>query len=431
MKLWEKGVNTAKAVEQFTVGKDRELDHRLAKYDIHGSLAHAQMLHNIGILSGEEMANIEAVLKDLLKQVDSEQLEIEEDFEDIHSKVEYELTKRLGETGKKIHTARSRNDQVMTDIHLYLKDEVVGIKQRIRELFDRLLQLSNQYSHVIMPGYTHLQIAMPSSFGLWFAAYAEALIDDVLMLNAVYHVVDQNPLGSAAGYGSSFPISRQMTTGMLGFKDLKYNSMASQLCRGKSEMLMAMGMASAANTLNKFAMDVCLFMSQNFAFITFPDELTTGSSIMPHKKNPDVFELVRARCNHLQSLPNQIMLITSNLTSGYHRDFQLLKEVLMPALDSLKECLEITAYMLVHIKVNTEAASDEKYDYMYSVEAVNAFVQKGMSFREAYRKVADQIANGTYKPPKKLKHSHEGSIGNLCNEAIRQKFERYYDCKSL
>jgi len=334
------------------------------------------------------------------------------------------LTEKLGEAGKKIHTARSRNDQVLVDLHLFAKDEIKKIKELIRSLFDRLITLSNKYKDVLIPGYTHLQVAMPSSFGMWFGAYAESLVDDVYLLNAAFQVADQNPLGSAAGYGSSFPVDRQQTTELMGFSTLKYNSVAAQMSRGKLERTMAFAMSSVASTLSKLAMDACLYMSQNFGFISFPDQLTTGSSIMPHKKNPDVFELVRARCNKVQALPTELMSITNNLPSGYHRDFQLLKESLLPAIESLKSCLFITEYMLQHIIITDQIINDPKYDYIFSVEAVNTLVKQGLSFRDAYRQVGKDIEEGTYKPERDLEHTHIGSIGNLANDKIQEKMER-------
>ena len=423
MKLWDKGYTIEKAVEAFTVGNDRELDLHLAKYDVQGSLAHAQMLHHINLLSDDELSGIERELKAILEQIEKGSFSIEAEFEDVHSKVEHILTQKLGEAGKKIHTARSRNDQVLVDLHLFAKGELEEVKALVKQLFDRLILLSEEHQSVLLPGYTHLQVAMPSSFGLWFGAYAEALIDDVHLLNAAYKIADQNPLGSAAGYGSSFPINRTFTTEKLGFSTLKYNSVAAQMSRGKLEKSISFGLASVAGTLSKLAMDVCLYMSQNFGFITFPDHLTTGSSIMPHKKNPDVFELVRAKCNKIQALPTELIMITNNLPSGYHRDLQILKESLFSAIFTLKSCLQITEFMLLHIRINEKAIEDPKYDYLYSVEAVNHEVINGLSFREAYQKVGKSIAEGDYKPNKQINHTHEGSIGNLCNKEIKRKME--------
>lgn len=421
MKLWDKGYTIEKKIETFTVGNDRELDLHLAKYDALGSLAHAQMLKEIGLLSAEELEGIEKEISLILNQIVEGSFEIEAHFEDVHSKIEHLLTEKLGEAGKKIHTARSRNDQVLVDLHLFARDEIQEIKGLISKLFDRLIALSEQHKDVLLPGYTHFQVAMPSSFGLWFGAYAESLIDDIHLLNAAFKIADQNPLGSAAGYGSSFPINRTSTTEKMGFSTLKYNSVAAQMSRGKLEKSMSFGLASAAGTLSKLAMDVCLYMSQNFGFITFPDHLTTGSSIMPHKKNPDVFELVRAKCNKIQALPTELIMITNNLPSGYHRDFQILKESLFSALFTLKSCLEISEYMLQHIIINEKAIDDPKYDYLYTVESVNKEVIAGLPFREAYQKVGQAVQSGAYAPDKEVKHTHEGSIGNLCNEEIKGK----------
>ena len=426
MKLWNKGYTIDNAVERFTVGNDRVLDLALAKYDVIGSIAHAKMLQQIGILTQEEKDALIQELENILESINSNEFTIEEGFEDVHSKVEFLLTEKLGDIGKKIHTGRSRNDQVLVDLHLYMKAELAEIKEGISSLFTQLIELSNKYKENLLPGYTHLQVAMPSSFGLWFGAYAESLIDDLYMLHAAYKIVDQNPLGSAAGYGSSMPLNRTFTTKELGFNDLKYNVVAAQMSRGKVEKSMSFALSSVAGTLAKFAMDVCLYMSQNFGFISFPKELTTGSSIMPHKKNPDVFELVRAKCNKIQALPNELILITNNLPSGYHRDFQLLKEAFMPAIESLKDCLQITTFMLQYIEVKTDFMKDEKYDYLYSVEAVNDLVLSGMSFRDAYIQVGKQIEEGDFSKNYELNHTHEGSIGNLCNDEIVQKFDKLY-----
>lgn len=423
MKLWDKGIAAEDIVEKFTVGNDRTLDLKLAKYDILGSLAHGKMLSETGFMTKEEFNQVETELKVLLSQVESGWFEIEENFEDVHSKVEYVLTEKLGEAGKKIHTARSRNDQVLVDLHLYFKDEIRGLKQLVKKLFDRLIVLSEANKEKIMPGYTHMQVAMPSSFGLWFAAFAESLIDDVIMLNAAFQIADQNPLGSAAGYGSSFGIDRQSTTDKLNFTTLKFNAVAAQMSRGKIEKTMAVAMASVGSTLSKLAMDTCLYMGQNFGFITFPEQLTTGSSIMPHKKNPDVWELIRARCNKLQNLPNEIALITTNLPVGYHRDYQLLKEAAFPAIESLMGCLKMAEYMLQYIEVNTDFLDAAIYDNLYTVEALNKLVQQGKSFREAYQEVGKQVREGTYKPDKELDHQHIGSLGNLYNDAIVKKME--------
>ncbi|MGD1960983.1 MAG: argininosuccinate lyase [Fulvivirga sp.] len=423
MKLWEKGINTEKIIEEFTVGNDRVLDLQLARFDVLGSIAHAKMLASVGLISKEELAGLDKELNHLLQAIESGDFEIEAGFEDVHSKVEYVLTEKLGEAGKKIHTARSRNDQVLVDLHLFVKDEIEQIRQLVKSLFDRLIALSNEHKDVLIPGYTHLQVAMPSSIGLWLGAYAESLIDDVYLLNAANKIADQNPLGSAAGYGSSFPIDRQQTTDLLGFSTLKYNSVAAQMSRGKLEKSLSFAMASIAGTLSKLAMDICLYMGQNFGFISFPDQLTTGSSIMPHKKNPDVFELVRAKCNKIQALPSEFMAITNNLPSGYHRDFQLLKESLLPSIESLKSCLTVSEYALSQLIVKEEVINDPKYDYLFSVEVVNELVTQGMSFRDAYKQVAEDIANGTYNPQKTVNHTHMGSIGNLGNGDIEEKME--------
>lgn len=426
MKLWEKGIATDKKIEQFTVSNDRELDTVLAKYDILGSIAHAKMLAETKLLSKEEANDLCITLNDLLLLIENENFIIEDNFEDIHSKIEYLLIEKLGDTGKKIHTARSRNDQVLVSIHLYLKDEIFTIKNLIKALFDLLIELAEKNKHVLLPGYTHLQVAMPSSFGLWFSAYAESLIDDVMMLNAALQIIDQNPLGSAAGYGSSFPINRTFTREALGFSTMKYNVVAAQMSRGKSEKTMAFAMSSVAGTLSKLAMDVCLYLSQNFDFIALPEHLTTGSSIMPHKKNPDIFELIRGKSNKIQSLPYELTLLTNNLPSGYHRDFQLLKEGLFPAIENLKSCLEMTHYAINDIKVKKNIFEDSKYKYSFTVDAINEMVVSGIPFRDAYKLVAKQIENGTFEIPETTNHTHEGSINNLCLEEIKKKMERTY-----
>lgn len=424
MKLWDKGYTTDNIVERFTVGKDRILDLKLAKYDIQGNEAHAKMLHKIGILTETELTELLDGLAKIQSTIVDGTFTIEEEFEDVHSKIEFELTKLIGETGKKIHTARSRNDQVLVDLHLYAKEEIQQIKTLTYTLFNTLLALSEQHQSVLMPGYTHLQVAMPSSFGLWFSSYAESLIDDMIMLNAAAQISDQNPLGSAAGYGTSFPIDRKMTTALLGFETMKYNVVAAQMSRGKLEKSIAFAMASVAGTLSKLSADVCLYMSQNFNFMGFPKELTTGSSIMPHKQNPDVFELLRAKSNKIQNLPAEIMMITNNLSSGYHRDFQLLKENLMEAIDVLKDNLEVCDFMLQHVQINKSILDNDMYDYLYSVEEVNKLVLEGMSFREAYQKLGKDILAGNYTPSKEVIHTHEGSIGNLCLDEIRAKMEK-------
>jgi argininosuccinate lyase len=424
MKLWDKGFSTDKKIDLFTVGNDRELDLVLAKYDVIGSLAHAKMLHKIGLLSKSEIIAIENELNNILETIKNGDFIIEDTFEDVHSKVEFLLTEKLGDTGKKIHTARSRNDQVLVDVHLYLKDELAEIKDLILEFFNTLMMLSDKNKNILLPGYTHFQVAMPSSFGMWFSAYAESLIDDVYFINAAYKVVDQNPLGSAAGYGSSFPIDREDTTKTMGFDTLKYNSVAAQMSRGKTEKSVAFGLSSLAGTLSKFAYDICLYMSQNFGFVSFPDELTTGSSIMPHKKNPDVFELIRAKCNKIQSLPYELTLITNNLPSGYHRDLQLLKEGLIPAIQSIKACLEMFTFSLARIKINKDILDDNKYDYLFTVEEVNALVQKGTPFRDAYKIVGAKVNEGKFIPNKKVNHRHIGSVGNLALDEIQNKMQK-------
>lgn len=424
MKLWDKGGTPDTQMDLFTVGNDRELDQILVKYDLIASRAHAEMLGRIGILTASETKALTEALDTLQAEVASGNFSIAPPFEDMHSKIEFELTERLGEAGKKIHTARSRNDQILVALQLYLKESITGFHHQIQALFDLLLGLAEQHKNVLLPGYTHLQVAMPSSFGLWFSAYAESLIDDVYMLQAAFRVADQNPLGSAAGYGSSFPIDRDFTTVQMGFNTQKYNVVAAQMGRGKVERLTAMAMASVAGTLAKMSMDICLYMSQNFGFISFPEELTTGSSIMPHKKNPDLFELVRAKCNIIQGLPNQLSLLTTNLPSGYHRDLQMTKPLLIPAVEELKSCLEITLSSLGRIQVNADILDDPKYDYLFSVDSMDSMIQKGISFRDAYREMAARIQSGTYKPEKQLRHTHKGSLGNLCLDEIRNKMNQ-------
>jgi argininosuccinate lyase len=426
MKLWDKGIPTDKKTDLFTVGNDRELDLVLAEYDVFGSIAHAKMLGKTGLLTSQEANDLVAALQDILVDIKNGAFTIEETFEDVHSKVEYLLIEKLGDTGKKIHVARSRNDQVLTDVHLYVKAELLTIKAQVKELFDLLITLSKQYQHILLPGYTHFQVAMPSSFGMWFSAYAESLIDDITMLNAALTVADQNPLGSAAGYGSSFPIDRTLTTKEMGFATLKYNSVAAQMSRGKTEKITAFAMASVAGTLSKLAMDICLYLSQNFNFISLPQHLTTGSSIMPHKKNPDIFELIRGKCNKIQALPYELTLITNNLPSGYHREFQLLKEGLFPAFQTLKSCLEMAVYSINEIKVNEHILDDKKYDYLFTVDALNELVTAGVPFRDAYKIVGEQVDNGTFTSPKATKHTHEGSINNLCLDEIVAKMEAAY-----
>ncbi|WKB82327.1 argininosuccinate lyase [Cellulophaga lytica] len=421
MKLWDKGFSTDKKIDHFTVGNDRELDLLLAKYDVIASKAHAKMLGKIGLITAQEAENLVKELSAIAKTIEEGSFVIEDSFEDMHSKIEFVLTEKLGDTGKKIHTARSRNDQVLVAMHLYLKDELQEIKSEVKVLFNLLLNLANKYKNVLLPGYTHLQIAMPSSFGLWFSAYAESLIDDLYFVDAAYKIADQNPLGSAAGYGSSFPIDRDFTTKEMGFATQKYNVVAAQMGRGKVEKAAAFGISNVAATLSKMAMDICLYMSQNFNFISFPDELTTGSSIMPHKKNPDVFELIRGKCNKLQAIPNQLILITNNLPSGYHRDLQLVKEVIIPAIQDIKACLEILTFSLKEVRVNEAILEDPKYDYLFSVDTLNELVLSGIPFRDAYKKMGKEINEGTFSPKKDIKHTHQGSLGNLCLQEIRNK----------
>ncbi len=424
MKLWDKGLPKDKKIDMFTVGNDRQLDLVIAKYDVKATLAHAKMLHKIELISEKEISEIDRELHNLSQQIEAGTFVIEDQFEDVHSKIEFELTKRIGDAGKRIHTARSRNDQVLVAMHLYLKDELLQIKSQVKELSQNLLASAQRYKDVLLPGYTHLQIAMPSSFGLWFSAYAESFVDDLYFVNAAIKVVNQNPLGSAAGYGSSFPIDREFTTNELDFDALKYNVVAAQMSRGKSEKSTAFAMSSVAGTLSKLAMDVCLYMSQNFDFMSIPSEFTTGSSIMPHKKNPDVFELIRGKCNKIQALPYELTLLTNNLPSGYHRDLQLLKEGIVPAIQDLKASLEMAIYALKNVKVNENILKDDKYDYLFSVDTLNELVMQGMSFRDAYVKIGLDIENGNYKPKKNTEHSHIGSINNLCLKEIEEKLKR-------
>lgn len=422
MKIWQKDINVDSFVETFTVGNDREMDMQLAAADVLGSLAHTKMLNSIGLLPDEDLDLVQQELKHIYKAIAEKQFVIEDTVEDVHSQVEMLLTQRVGEAGKKIHSGRSRNDQVLVDLKLYFRSEIQHLVGQVEALFTKLLDLSEQHKSVLIPGYTHLQIAMPSSFGLWFGAYAESLVDDLELVKAAWKVCNKNPLGSAAGYGSSFPLNRTMTTNLLGFDDLNYNVVYAQMGRGKTERILAQAMSAVAATLAKFAMDVCLFINQNFGFISFPAHLTTGSSIMPHKKNPDVFELIRSRCNKIQALPNEIALMTTNLPSGYHRDLQLLKENLFPAFQSLSDCLQIATFMLSHISVKNDVLNDPKYDYLFSVEVVNNEVLQGIPFREAYRNIGLAIEQGTFQPSKEVHHTHEGSIGNLCNDEIARMF---------
>jgi argininosuccinate lyase len=418
MKIWQKNIDVNKDIETFTVGKDRELDLEMAAFDVLGSLAHVEMLESIGLLTAEELSSIQKELKNIYAEIEAGNFVIENTVEDVHSQVEWLLTQRIGEAGKKIHSGRSRNDQVLLDLKLFFRYRIEEMVGNTNALFQELISLSETHKDKLLPGYTHLQIAMPSSFGLWFGAYAESLVDDLELMLAAWKVSNKNPLGSAAGYGSSFPLNRTMTTNLLGFESLNYNVVYAQMGRGKTERILAQAMSSIAASLAKMAMDVCLFINQNFAFISFPDELTTGSSIMPHKKNPDVFELIRSRCNKIQALPNEIAMMTTNLPSGYHRDLQLLKENLFPAITSLNECLTMATYMLQNISIKSDILSDKKYAYLFSVEVVNDLALKGVPFREAYKIVGETIENGTFKPNTQVNHTHEGSIGNLCNEEI-------------
>jgi argininosuccinate lyase len=424
MKLWDKGFSIDKTIEAFTIGDDRVIDLHIAQYDLQASLAHAKMLTKIGILDHNELLQIEQVIQHLQSEVANETFKIEDDFEDVHSKIEFELTQRLGDAGKKIHTARSRNDQVLVALQLYYKDNLMVLQKQVGALFDTLLNLAKQHKSELLPGYTHLQVAMPSSFGLWFSAYAEALIDDVIMLQSAQKIVDQNPLGSAAGYGSSFPIDREMTTELLNFSDLKYNAVAAQMMRGKNEQIVASALGNLAFTLSKFAMDICLYMSQNFDFISFPDNLTTGSSIMPHKKNPDVFELIRGKCNNLQGLSSQIQMMTNNLPSGYHRDFQLLKSPMISAFETLKTVLSVFDYGLQQVEVKSVDLKDEKYKYLFTVDSINSLVQNGTSFREAYQAIGAQVQDGTYECETRHRHTHIGGIDNLALDKIKAKYPK-------
>ncbi len=417
-KLWDKGFDTNALVEDYTVGRDQVLDMRLAKYDVEGSMAHIRMLESIGLLTADELKVLLEGLQQIAAEIERGEFCIEPESEDIHSQVELLLTRRLGDVGKKIHSGRSRNDQVLVDLKLFLRDEMRQLAESVRSLFDRLQALSERYKTVLMPGYTHLQVAMPSSFGLWFGAYAETLVDDMRLVVAAYEIANQNPLGSAAGYGSSFPLNRTMTTQLLGFRTLHYNVVAAQMSRGKSERAAANAMAAVAATVGRMAMDLCLYMSQNFGFVKLPDHLTTGSSIMPHKKNPDVFELTRAKCNKIQSLPQQIMMIANNLPSGYFRDLQIIKEVFLPAFEELKDCLRMTAYIINRIKVNEHILDDDRYLYMFSVEEVNRLAAEGMPFRDANKKVGLDIEADNFTHNKQVHHTHAGSIGNLCNDCI-------------
>src|SRR5882724_4993782 len=422
MKLWQKDKDALKEVTDFTTGKDQEMDLYLARFDVLGSLAHIQMLESINLITKGELNLLSDELKKIYKEIEGGRFSIEPGVEDIHSQIELLLTKKLGDVGKKIHSGRSRNDQVLVDVKLFIRHELERLIGEIKSLFDLLISLSDQHKEKLLPGYTHMQLAMPSSFGLWFGAYAESLVDDVIILQSAYQIANKNPLGSAAGYGSSFPLNRKMTTGLLGFADLNYNVVYAQMGRGKTEKIVAAALSNVAATLAKLSMDVCLFLNQNFSFISFPDDVTTGSSIMSHKKNPDVFELIRAKCNSLQSLPNEIALLTTNLPSGYHRDLQLLKEKLFPAFSTLKDCLRMAGFMLSRIRVSDRILHDEKYKFLYSVEEVNKLVLSGIPFRDAYQKIGTDIEQGKFTPSKELHHTHEGSLGNLANDQIKRMF---------
>lgn len=420
MKIWQKNIDVNQFVENFTVGKDRELDLQMAKFDVLGSLAHTEMLETINLLTADELKTVQQELKNIYAEIEAGNFTIEDTVEDVHSQVEWLLTQRIGEAGKKIHSGRSRNDQVLVDLKLFFRACIEDMVNQTSTLFNQLIMLSNIHKDKLLPGYTHLQIAMPSSFGLWFGAYAESLADDMELMLAAWKITNKNPLGSAAGYGSSFPLNRTLTTKLLGFESLNYNVVYAQMGRGKTERILAQAMSAVAATLAKMAMDVCLFINQNFGFISFPPELTTGSSIMPHKKNPDVFELIRSRCNKIQALPNEIAMMITNLPSGYHRDLQLLKENLFPAITSLNECLEIATFMFQNITIKDDILKDKKYDYLFSVEVVNELALQGVPFREAYKIVGEQIESGTFAPSNQIHHTHEGSIGNLCNGQITE-----------
>jgi argininosuccinate lyase len=423
MKLWQKNTNVRKEIEQFTVGRDPEFDLQLAAFDVLGSLAHTRMLEQVGLLDKVDLDALQQEMKNIYRRIEAGDFEIEPGVEDVHSQVELELTRKLGEAGKKIHSGRSRNDQVLVDLKLYLRHELQELVGEVKALFDVLQEQSERHKEKLLPGYTHLQVAMPSSFGLWFGAYAESLVDDLLLLQAAYKVTDKNPLGSAAGYGSSFPLNRQMTTELLGFETMNYNVVYAQMGRGKTERIVSTAIASVAATLARMAMDLCLYMSQNFAFVSLPDHLTTGSSIMPHKKNPDVFEIMRGKCNKLQTLPTEISMLLINLPSGYHRELQLLKESLFPAFTELRDCLQMMAFMLPQLQIREQIMEEEKYKYAFSVDAVNAEVLAGMPFRDAYKVVGERIEQGTFTVPASVTHTHEGSIGNLCNKEIARLME--------
>lgn len=420
-KLWQKESTLDKKIEQFTVGQDRELDMYLAEFDVLGSIAHITMLKSIELLSVEEFEQIKKSLLQIYDEIKQNRFTIEEGVEDVHSQVEFLLTNRLGQVGKKTHSGRSRNDQVLLDIRLFLRSWIKDLVADVQDLFDLLIGLSERHKSVLLPGYTHMQVAMPSSFGLWFAAYAESLVDDLIQVQAAYKIVNKNPLGSAAGYGSSFPLNRKMTTELLGFDDLNYNSVYAQMGRGRTERVVSQALASIAETIGKMADDIILYMSQNFSFLSFPDTLTTGSSIMPHKKNPDVFEIMRARCNQIKALPNEIMLLTTNLSSGYHRDLQIVKERFIPSLFQIKDCLQILHYALSQVEVNETVLDDKRYENLFTVDAVNQLVLHGMPFRDAYLEIAQKVKDCQFKKPENIKHTHEGSINNLCNDQIKKQ----------
>ena len=425
-KLWEKSVHVTEEIDRFTVGHDRELDLYLAKYDVLGSMAHVTMLHSIGLIADEELPVLLRELRAIYQVAESGDFVIEDGIEDVHSQVELMLTRKLGDMGKKIHSGRSRNDQVLVDLKLFTRDKIREVAEAVRDLFAELQQQSERYKNVLMPGYTHLQVAMPSSFGLWFGAYAESLADDMLLLEAAYRMTNRNPLGSAAGYGSSFPLNRTMTTELLGFDSMDYNVVYAQMGRGKNERNVAFALAGIAGTVAKLAFDACMFNSQNFGFVRLPDECTTGSSIMPHKKNPDVFELIRARCNKLQALPTQVVMIMNNLPCGYFRDLQEIKEVFLPAFDQLLSCLRMATYIVARMRVNEHILDDARYDLMFSVEEVNRLASEGMPFRDAYKKVGLDIEAHQFTPNKEIHHTHEGSIGNLCNDRIAALMQATY-----
>lgn len=426
MKIWEKDIPLNKQVEQFTIGRDPEFDMDLAPFDALGSMAHATMLGEVGILTESEVKDLLSELKKILQDIEDQSFSIDPGMEDVHSQIEWQLTQKIGDAGKRLHTGRSRNDQVLVDLRMYFRASIKELMEDTSALFETLLQQSERFKDILIPGYTHLQAAMPSSFGLWFGAYAENLIDDIRQWNAVLEIINQNPLGSGAGYGSSVPLNRKRTTELLGFADLDYNVVHAQMGRGRSEMFMSFAIASTANTLSKLAMDVCLFNSQNFGFLKLPDAFTTGSSIMPHKKNPDVFELIRAKSNLMSQLPGSILGMIGHLPSGYHRDFQLLKELIFPAIESLKDCIELTRLAITEVEVHEDIMKDPRYKLTFSVEVVNDMVSKGIPFRDAYQEIAKQIEAGTFEAPQELAHTHEGSIGNLCNDAIREKFQKVW-----